>query len=268
MDVVTTSEPIRLVQISDTHLEPDEGGTLLGMDTDRSLRYVLDLVQRENAAIDLVLATGDISTHGTPQAYQRFARYMQQFAAPVVWLPGNHDDNGVMADHCGDRQAMAGHVVMGRWLVIMLDSTIPRQVGGRLEHTEIQRMRQLASEYSDKHILIACHHPPLSIDCEWIDPQRISNGEAFLEAVVALPNVKLLICGHIHQHWETTYRGLPIMSTPSTCIQFKPLEEDFTLDTVSPGYRWFDLFADGSFQTGISRVQGVEFTFDMNSGGY
>ena len=59
MDVVTTSEPIRLVQISDTHLEPAEGGTLLGMDTDRSLRHVLALVQRENTRIDLVLATGD-----------------------------------------------------------------------------------------------------------------------------------------------------------------------------------------------------------------
>lgn len=268
MDVVTTSEPIRLVQISDTHLEPEEGGTLLGMDTDRSLRYVLDLVQRDNARIDLMLATGDISTHGTPQAYQRFANYMQSFDAPVVWLPGNHDDNAVMAEHCGSEEAMAGHIVIGDWLIIMLDSTIPRQVGGRVEQAELDRMASLAAQYADKHVLVACHHPPLMIDCEWIDPQRISNGEAFLDAVVALPNVKLLICGHIHQHWETSYRGLPIMSTPSTCIQFKPLQEDFILDELSPGYRWFDLCADGTFRTGISRVEGVEFSFDMNSGGY
>ena len=268
MDVATKSEPIRLVQISDTHLEPEEGGTLLGMDTDRSLRYVLELVQQENTRLDLILATGDISTHGTPQAYERFANYMQAFTAPVVWLPGNHDDNEVMAQHCGNPEAMAGHIVIGQWLIVMLDSTIQRQVGGRVEQSEIDRMTKLAQLHCDKHVLVACHHPPLSIDCEWIDHQRISNGEAFLEAVVALPNVKLLICGHIHQHWQTQYRGLPIMSTPSTCIQFKPREVDFTLDTLSPGYRWFDLHADGSFTTDISRVQGVDFTFDMNSGGY
>lgn len=268
MDVVTTGDPIRLVQISDTHLEPNEGGTLLGMDTDRSLRYVLDLVQANNPHIDLVLATGDISTHGTPQAYQRFASYMQRFTAPVVWLPGNHDDNTVMAEHCGSEAAMAGHIVIGHWLIVMLDSTIHRQVGGRVEQSEIDRMTQLAHQYSDKHLLVACHHPPLSIDCEWIDHQRISNGEAFLEAIASLANAKLLICGHIHQDWQAKFRHLPIMSTPSTCIQFKPREVDFTLDTLAPGYRWFDLHADGSFSTDIARVEGVEFSFDMNSGGY
>lgn len=268
MDVSTTSDPIRLVQISDTHLEKEEGGTLLGMDTDRSLRYVLDRVRSDNETIDLLLATGDISTHGTPQAYQRFANYMAAFSAPYIALPGNHDDNDIMAQHLGRERSLANHAVIGQWLIIMLDSTLPRQVGGHIAAEEIQRMQHLAAVHHDKHVLVACHHPPLMIDCDWIDHQRINNGEQFLDALCAIDNIKLLICGHIHQQWELNHHGLPILSTPSTCIQFKPKQKDFILDELAPGYRWFDLYSDGTFKSGIARVEGVEFTFDVNSGGY
>lgn len=259
---------LRVVQITDTHLERDRGGKLLGVDTDRSLGYVLALVAQQNPSIDLILATGDISTHGTPQAYQRFTEYMQAFDAPVQWLPGNHDDNAVMSAHAESSGAMAGHAVLDNWLVVMLDSTIHRQVGGRVSSAELSRLQSLAAQHSDKHVLVACHHPPLPLDCAWIDPQRIDNGEAFLDVLVALPNVKLLICGHVHQQWEASYRGLPILSSPSTCIQFKPRESDFILDDLAPGYRWFDLFADGTFSSGVSRVEGVDFSFDMEAGGY
>lgn len=261
-------ERVRVVQITDTHLERDEGGTLLGMDTDRSLSHVLDLVAEQNPSIDLLLATGDISTHGTPQAYQRFAKYMQAFAAPKQWLPGNHDDNAVMSAHAEDSGAMAGHAMVGNWLVVMLDSTIHRQVGGHVSAAEIKRLQALATQHAEKHVLVACHHPPLTLDCAWIDPQRIDNGEALLAVLLGLKNVKLLICGHVHQQWETTYKGLPILSAPSTCIQFKPRERDFTLDNLAPGYRWFDLFDDGTFTSGVSRVEGVEFPFDVAAGGY
>jgi Icc protein len=257
---------LRLIQISDTHLEKEEGGRLLGMDTDQSLGYVLDLVKQENPLIDLVLVTGDVSTHGTPEAYERFKNYMDLFDAPVICLPGNHDDNTIMADHCGDM--MVGHYVLANWLVVCIDSTIHRQVGGLVEQSEIERLRSLAATHPDKNILVTFHHPPVSIDCAWLDPQRIKNGDDFLNNVTSIPSVKLMLCGHIHQEWSAEYNGVPIMSTPSTCIQFKPKCYDFTIDTLAPGYRRVDLSADGSYTSQISRVVGADLTIDFESSGY
>ena len=59
-----------------------------------------------------------------------------------------------------------------------------------------------------------------------------------------------------------------LLSTPSTCIQFEPQSEDFSIDTLAPGYRWLTLNPDGSLDTGISRVEGIEFEIDMSVKGY
>jgi Icc protein len=184
-----------------------------------------------------------------------------------MWLPGNHDDNSVMAEVNGG-EAFEGYKILGNWLIVMADSTIYRQVGGYVEADEIDRIVALAKRYADKHVLVAFHHPPLQIDCAWLDPQRIKNGEEFLSSLSTCSNIKLLLCGHVHQEWSADFNGIPILSTPSTCIQFKPLCYDFTLDTLAPGYRWVDLHADGSFYTEVSRVVGADLTIDFDSSGY
>ena len=94
-------ECVHLVQITDTHLNRVEGGTLLGLNTDFSLQQVVDLVRRERPVIDLVLGTGDISDHGAKTAYERAAGYFNQLGAPVLWLAGNHDLAGEMAEVLG-----------------------------------------------------------------------------------------------------------------------------------------------------------------------
>jgi hypothetical protein len=45
VDLAIAGSCVRVVQVTDTHLEERRGGTLLGMDTDASLAHVLDLVR-------------------------------------------------------------------------------------------------------------------------------------------------------------------------------------------------------------------------------
>jgi Icc protein len=58
------------------------------------------------------------------------------------------------------------------------------------------------------------------------------------------------------------------LATPSTCVQFKPHCSNFTLDTISPGWRTLELFADGTLQTQVCRLQGNRFHPDTASEGY
>ena len=72
---------------------------MLGLNTEQSLALVMDLIQDQQHAIDLVLATGDLSQDGSSESYARFHQWMEAFSCPVYWLPGNHDLTDIMANH-------------------------------------------------------------------------------------------------------------------------------------------------------------------------
>ena len=64
-------DTIRVLQITDTHLKADVGGTLLGIDTDHSLQAVIELVKNEYDTPDVLLVTGDLADSGARDAYRR-----------------------------------------------------------------------------------------------------------------------------------------------------------------------------------------------------
>ena len=61
----TEQRPPRVVQMTDCHLFASVEGKLWGLNTEDSLRLVLDRVALEQSRIDVILATGDLSQDGT-----------------------------------------------------------------------------------------------------------------------------------------------------------------------------------------------------------
>ena len=88
------------------------------------------------------------------------------------------------------------------------------------------------------------------------------------EVLQHYPLAKTLLCGHIHQDLDLQWEGRRLLATPSTCIQFKPLCTNFTIDTLSPGWRYLDLHPDGTLTTELHRLDGTEFRPDLDSDGY
>lgn len=260
--------PLRVVQLSDSHLFASEQGKLLGLNTEFSLSKVLELIRQEQTAIDIVLATGDLSQDGTAASYLRFHQHMQQFSAPVYWLPGNHDLTDVMAKEQLARQISPCFVDVGNWRLILLDSTIRGAVPGYMSPQELHFLRQTLASAGARHILIALHHQPVPIGANWLDSQIVGNAEEFWAEVDTSTQVRAVIWGHVHQVFERTRKQVQLMSVPSTCVQFKPGSEDFAVDSENPGYRWLDLHPDGRVVTGVSRVTGVTFEVDYRIKGY
>ena len=83
--------PIRLLQITDTHLFALPEGALLGVPTLKSFQSVVEQVQQQSPHFDAILATGDISQDHTVQSYQHFVEGIEPLKKPCYWLPGNHD---------------------------------------------------------------------------------------------------------------------------------------------------------------------------------
>ncbi|MDX1734631.1 MAG: 3',5'-cyclic-AMP phosphodiesterase [Halioglobus sp.] len=268
--VQVASDTVSVLQITDTHLCADRGGTLLGMDTDHSLQAVIDLARRERPDADLVLATGDLADGGSPAAYGRLNDYFAQFSCPSFWLPGNHDDRDAMASECGGRSQMGQEIRAGSWQVVMLDSQIPGEVGGELGADELARLDAALAEAAGDglHSLVVLHHHPVLIDCAWLDEQIVADREAFFATLDRYRGVRAVLWGHVHQEIDARHRDVRLLATPSTCVQFAPGSGDFAAEDQPPGYRWLDLHADGTLSTGTSRVRDVQFTVDLDGGGY
>lgn len=259
--VHTTS---RLIQLSDCHLGEQPGERLLGLDTDRSLKDVLELVRHTEQGIDLVVNSGDVASGGQAGAYRRYPGLVSHYLqAPQAWLPGNHDRGPLMRD----RDVQVDRVELPYWQVILLDSSVPGYEHGELAEEELQRLRA-ALQSCSKPALVFVHHQPLPVGSDWIDQYTIRNGDRLLQLLDAFPQVRGLVWGHVHQAWHGQRGHYQLLATPSTCIQFKPGSHDFALDTNMPGYRWFELYADGTFDTGVERVAARDYGIDFSSSGY
>ena len=262
--------PVRLVQLTDTHLCKLQGGTLLGMDTDHSLQSVIDLVKVERPTIDLLLGTGDLSDQGALEAYRRLQEYFAQLTDDNCWLPGNHDDRANMESVADRPLRLAREIRLGRWQVLMLDSQVPGEVGGELGPAELALLEDALEAAAEENLysLVCLHHQPVKIGCEWLDEQMVADAADFFAVLDRFPLVRGVLWGHVHQQVDQ-YRGaVRLMASPSTCVQFAPGSADFKADPAAPGYRWLELNEDGSLDSGVSRVQGISFKVDLGRGGY
>lgn len=259
---------LRLVQITDTHLNGPEDGHLLGMKTLHSMNCVLDMVRAERSAIDAMLLTGDLSQDGSVQAYQRLHDAMLPFGCPVFWFEGNHDDPVSMRVVAKDTEHMTQVIRTPHWQLVLLNSQVEGAVYGRLPPPQLALLEQALQDAPHLHTLISFHHHPLPMGSQWIDRIGVKNGDEFLALIRRYDNVRCVLWGHVHQESDQLIDNVRFLSSPSTCVQFTPGSEDFSVDTRAPGYRWLDLHDDGSIDTGVSRVEGIEFEIDYSVKGY
>jgi 3',5'-cyclic-AMP phosphodiesterase len=265
--VKNAARPLRLIQITDCHLGQYTGEQLLGLDTDESLQDVVALVNREQKHVDYLMVTGDVASGGQPGAYQRFMKtYLPQLPQPMAWLPGNHDLPREMVKAQG--RPLDKCIVLGDWAVILLDTSIEGSEFGDLSESELTFLDETLQQHHDKHVVVFLHHQPVKVGSAWIDQYQVRSADAFFAIIDKHPKVKAIGWGHVHQDYTANRKGVKLLASPSSCVQFKPLIDEFTVDTVMPGYRWFDLYADGRVETGVSRVAEKAYGIDFASSGY
>ncbi|PCI75253.1 MAG: 3',5'-cyclic-AMP phosphodiesterase [SAR86 cluster bacterium] len=272
MIALITQNPIKITQITDTHLYGTHSGTLLKMNTNQTLGHVLELVKANEDEIDLVLVTGDIAQDASDKAYTNFLEIIASLNSPFRWIPGNHDNATVMNRIAEGTQASEKTAQLNNWLIVLLDTSILGQVHGNLAKTEINFLtsvlRAAEKDGSIEHCLITMHHNPVPGNSAWMKDIGLENSEKFFEAIKISKKVRCVLYGHIHQELDFEHEGIRCLCTPSTCIQFKPNVTSFSLDRVNPGYRSLQLFADGRIESEVRRVSGETFEADYNSPGY
>ena len=266
----TPQEVFRIVQVTDPHLFNDPKSELLGINTQASFSQVLTEIQQQHYAYDLVLATGDLVQDSSDNGYLRFCENVKSLEKMVFWIPGNHDFQPKMVEFLTKENVNAGkHILLGEhWQILLLDSQVQGVPHGQLEAEELAWLQAKLAAYPQRYTLVVLHHHLLSTGSRWLDQHNLRNPHELAGILAPFPRVKAILYGHIHQQVDSTWYGYHVMATPSTCIQFKPDCNTFTLDTLQPGWREIELYADGHIETRVKRIQQASFLPNFQESGY
>lgn len=243
---------LRVLQVSDCHVPRDPHTPYRGLNADRNLASLLPAIRRWQP--DLLLLTGDVSEDGSAAAYGRVSAQLSTAGAPVLALPGNHDDPAVMRRYFPLGPWGGLHAYEKRnWLLVLLDSTEPGRVSGGFSDAALYQLEQCLRGASNRHVLIALHHQPVLVNSLWIDRHALERADAFWSVVDRFPQVRCIAWGHVHQDFHAVRGEKVLMGSPSTVANCLPGRETFTLDIGGPACRWLELNMDGALETGLLR---------------
>ena len=242
---------VRLTHFTDSHLYGSEAGTLRGVATLPALKVALARAQAHDWPPDALLVTGDI-VQDDPAGYPHFRRLFGALGPPVLCIPGNHDEPQAMRRELAEPPfVLGGHVDLGRWRIVLLDSCMPGSASGRLSPAALGALDAALGSAGKRHCMVCLHHHPVPMASRWLDRVGLENAPEFLATVDRHQNVRAVVWGHVHQTHDALRKGVRLLATPSTCAQFLPNSDDFAVDVRPPAYRTLELRPDGSLLTEV-----------------
>ncbi len=253
--IIDTAGPVKIIQVSDSHLMEDPAERYRGIDVEKQFGDVLTHILRHHGDASLLILTGDICHQSSAAAYQRVIARLDETGIPWRWIPGNHDDPQMMAALAGREEyrfRLAG------WQLTLLDSTSEADGcgSGSLAPEQLQRLEE--SLRVDGPQLVVVHHNPISVGSRWQDAISMGNADHFCRLLQQSGQGGVVIFGHIHQARDMGLGSAwRLLSCPSTAVQFRKGADEFVIETdgeeALPGYRWLRFSDRSQLETGIER---------------
>lgn len=240
---------MRVLQFTDLHLRGDPEAETRGVKPQRSFEAVVAHAKAHHFPADAILLTGDLADD-EHASYPRLADAMRELDAPLMVLPGNHDDPAALRAAFPQASAVLD---LGSWRIIGVDSQAAGAVHGEINARQWEMLENAVLNASGRHLLVALHPPPLPLGSEWMDRIGLRDAEAFRQWLT-LHGVRACLFGHAHQTWDGEVNGVRYLCAPSTSSQFVAGSATYAISDEAPGYRWLELHDDGRIDTGVERV--------------
>lgn len=245
---------IRVVQISDLHLKPD--------DADRLGRFHEILAMAVALEPDVIVLSGDLTEQGfdVPEDLTWAKSIIQSIHPPLLLIPGNHDigDKTGQGPNAINAQRLANwthtfasdHFVQDRgpWRLIGINSLL---IGSELpeEHIQLRWLDQMIDQAQmlGQQVAVFMHEPPFLIapghstnDRSEYWPIATDKQELYMKRL-SRPIVKLVASGHVHAYHTSVRNGVSHVWCPSPAFiihdrHFDPAGEvtGFIVHTLLP----------------------------------
>ncbi|MCU0827454.1 MAG: metallophosphoesterase [Tabrizicola sp.] len=216
---------MKFVVLSDLHLGPP-GQPVNGLDTGARTSEALETIRRDHADAAFVLLAGDLADQGEVAAYHHLRNLLVQMPMPVHLTLGNHDDRAaflaVFGTELDDPQGRVSLVLdADGYRVILLDTTEPGLVGGRLCRGRLDWLAARLDEAEDRPVIIVQHHHanPLSLP---VDEIILENTEDYQATLQRHPDIRQVIAGHVHLPSAALWRGIPMTTLAGSHYSVSP----------------------------------------------
>ena len=251
------ADVLHFIHITDTHLLNQSDETLHSLNTKLCFETVLSHSQTSYPEIDFLLLTGDISQTGTKESYELFKSIIQQYDLPIYCVPGNHDTPILLQNVIPNSPDNSINIIqIGRFSLILISSCVENKHHGMITQHCLQQLEDYLQNSTNQFMIIAIHHPPVSINSTWLDEIGLHNKTEFLQTINKFSQNTLLLFGHVHQEFDWQKNKLRVLTTPSTCYQYKVNSKYMhRVYTPPPAYRYVKLTTPNQIETKVHYVK-------------
>jgi Icc protein len=229
-----SKEPSMLVaQITDVHIGFDPGNP------DEYNRQRLDMVVARLQAgpnqPDIVIVSGDLTDKGDLESYYRYRDIVAEMPWPTLPAMGNHDlrDNfrEVFPGYADENGFIQYEHRAGPLRLVVIDTLEEGRHGGGFCDARAAWLAARMAEQRDVPTYIVMHHPPVESGIEWMTTAPDEPWvERFAAAIADAPQVKGVICGHLHRSLTMQWNGLTVAVcssvAPQVSLDLRPIDID------------------------------------------
>ena len=216
-----------IAQLSDMHVRLP-GKLFLGkVDSNAMFAAAVARVNKLDPAPDVVLLTGDLVEKSTDADYEHLRTLLAPLAAPVLAIPGNHDERD------GLRRAFPAHRHMppagplnyvvgdlGPVRIVAFDITVPGHHHGEVTDEGARWLDATLAAEPGRPTLVMMHQPPFACGVPYLDASLCRGGELLAGIVARHRAVERIVCGHVHRFMQLRFGGTILCTAPSTTTSF------------------------------------------------
>lgn len=262
-----------LVQLTDCHvLAPGERNDF-GVDSNTALARAVARLDELAPPPDAVVLTGDLTDHGTPEEFAELTRLLAPIEVPVLPIAGNHDERlGLRRafpdlDRLGPEPFWQWAIDLGAIRLVALDTTIEGRHDGELDEVRLRWLDELLAAEPERPTIVGMHHPPFETGIWWMDAGGLRSGGPELRELVARhPQVRRIICGHLHRSIVTGWGSTTVSVAPSTShqVHLDLAPESPARFTAEPaGFHLHRCLDDGDVITHVVAVEAPEGVVEL-----
>lgn len=246
-------KPVLLAQLSDLHI-CDEWE---GVDPVAQVERVVEAIRALPNRPDAVLVTGDLTDDAGEESYARARELLARLDAPLYVLPGNHDDRRRLREAFelpGSADEPVNYSAdVGGLRLVAFDSIVPGRDPGAYSQEQLRRLDERLGEQHEAPTLLALHHPPLPTGISGWDEINLTrtDREAMAELAARHPQLRAIVCGHLHRTAVGAVGGCAVLSAPSACLQVRPDYERDEVEFVDPPGFALHVLHDGELSSQV-----------------
>jgi Icc protein len=230
------------VHMSDAHIPGESSQEVHGVRPAQNLRAAVQCINSLSPPPNFCIHTGDSVSEETEKAYLLFKAELASLKMPIYFSIGNHDDRAsfrrfVLTDPSPDDSPYYYDFELQGWHVIVLDSSDPGKISGKIDNSQLRWLERALQHHSDQPTLVFLHHHPLPLGIPWLDTLMLQDSGHLIELLQRAPWVRRVFFGHVHHECHLNLNNLHFTSVPALSFQFGETAWSEKFSSLPPGFR-------------------------------